>query len=184
MAITNKSDYNLAALGQAGTYVLTSANPFYSSALEKQGILAITATGDQITYKLAGSPDLSKVIEGAAAVITGLGNAANNGQKIIVSANNTTKDIVVDNAGVDGVADASPRSAAGISVKGRTAIAFRVNSDLTIGTITERNSYGAEPSTLTYTAGDEVLGDFEEITVTAGEARVFFGTEWIHPSER
>lgn len=187
MAITNVSDYNLATAGAVGTVGLNSANPFYSSSLNRVLVGTVTATGDQITYKLDGAPDLSQVIPGAYVKATKFRDNTNNGIKKIVSVNDTTKDIVVDNDGYDGVA-ATPggtsNSGCTVSVSGLTSFGMFVHEDLTISTIERRNHTGQDEDAVSYTAGNFYYGDFSEITVSAGEATVYLRPERVDPRRR
>ena len=175
MALTNSSDYQLASLGQTGKYILSSANPWYSTSVDSVNIFSVTTTGDQATYKLLGSPDLSKVIEGAYVNVRGLEDAKNNGIKVIVSADNAAGKIVVDNDGVPMVEDLSPRVEATLSVSGRKTVAMQVTADLAIDTLVERNVFGADPATsVTYSADNFYYGDYEEITVTGTSRAIIY----------
>ena len=181
MAVTNSSDYNLATTGLAGEFIVDSSNPWYSTPLNATAITDVSASGDQITYTLGGTPDLSEVKEGDKLIIKGLEDNANNGIKVIVSVNDGADTITVDNEGVDGVTDASPRANAKASVVARKSVCLFVESDLTVTTVAKENSFGAAPSTLSYSAGNYYYGDFTELVVSGGVGVIYFDPDERDP---
>lgn len=188
MAITNSSNYQLAALGKAGSVNVDSSNPFYSAALEGAQLSAITATGDLIDYTFANTAiDLASIIPGAYLHAHGFGNPTNNGIKKITAVNNTTKVITVDNQGVSGVTNASPRTTplAGVSVQGLKSIAIEVITGLTISTFAERDASGA---TLLASGDTLAVGTYEyditELTVSAGKAKIYLNTDRVVPNRQ
>jgi len=181
-ATSNLGNLGPSQFGQFGSYTVDSGNDYYCTPLKRTPITDISAdTAGNITYTLAGTPDLSEVIKGAKAVIANCPSEENNGIKFVSNIVDSANTITVSNNGLVGVDETSDK--AFLEIHAPKTIGVFVNSDLTISTIEYANNNGASASTSGYTAGTTKVGDIRELTVSAGEAELYLAPDFLTPEE-
>jgi len=181
-ATSNLGNLGPSQFGQFGQYTVDSANDFYCTPLKRTPVTEVSAdTAGNITYTLAGSPDLSEIVKGAKVITANCPSEENNGIKFVSSFVDSANTVTVTNNGIVGVDETSDK--AFLEIHAPKTLGFDVRSDITISTIEYGNNRGASASTSGYTAGTTKLGDIRELTVSEGEAELYFAPDFLSPEE-
>lgn len=170
-SLLNSASYHATKYAQNGTITVSNVAPFYSTSLERTGVSAITAdTAGNITYTLSGSPDLSEIIVGSKAFISGdYDNPSNNGLKTITNVIDSADQITVSNEGRNGVTVSTAENTF-LSVKGLRSASIVPATNLKVSSISVNNHVGSYPTV--FSAGNEYVVDLESLVLTSGEAVV------------
>lgn len=153
-----------------------SSNPFYTTALSGLSVQSIAVSGDNATITFDAGDDISTVMKFSQLELintTVVNNRSNDGKFEIISADNTSKEIVVyapqafAQAAAGGTANVNPLRGANYvkCYANATFTSFVEDTDFVSGDADMIETVGM-------TKGDEEFGVFTEIVVSAGSLRV------------
>lgn len=173
--LVDPSNYNLATTGTSGTFDITTSQDFYTTVVT--GLTPLSATLDvtavEVTVVFATGDDLSEVMVGSSLTFTGTSNFDTQ-LKVgyeIKSVDDTTKEIVIE---ADRLPVFTASSKCGVTPL-LGAYAIQAIEDFEISSYTEVGSLGAANmlASKTITAGTVIFGNFTEVVLTSGSARLY-----------